>query len=66
MSNDLSNLVENPTRFEQLKKFYELVVSGQYAAALEIIDGQADLYGESDRVIIAVLRLKLGIQKYVG
>lgn len=66
MSNDLNSLSENPTRVEQLRKFYELVVSGQYTAALEIIDNQSDLVGESERIVIQILRLKLGIQKYVG
>jgi hypothetical protein len=66
MSSDLNSSVENPARIEQLRKFYELVVSGQYISALEIIDNQGDLAGESERIIIEILRLKQGIQKYVG
>lgn len=66
MSSDSSSLVENQTRFERLRRFYELLVTGQYTAALEIADNQADFGGESERVVIEVLKLKLGIQKYVG
>lgn len=66
MSSDLNSSVENPTGIEQLRKFYELVVSGQYNSALEIIENQGELIGESEKIIIEILRLKLGIQKYVG
>ncbi len=66
MSSGLNSSVENPTRIEQLRKFYELVVSGRYDSALAIIDSQGDLVGESERIIREILRLKLGIQKYIG
>lgn len=66
MSNDLNNLIEKPAKTDLLRKFYELVVSGQYSAALSIADNQADFGDESEKVVIEVLRLKLGIQKYVG
>jgi hypothetical protein len=66
MSSDSDNLIEKPTQTEQIRRFYELLAAGQYAVALEIVDSQPDFGGESELIAIKVLRLKMGIQKYVG
>jgi hypothetical protein len=42
------------------------LAGGQYAKALEIADTNADFNNESDKIAIAALRLKFGIQKYIG
>jgi hypothetical protein len=66
MSNDSNSLVENQAQTEYLKRFYEFLAGGQYAKALEIADIHADFNGESERIVITALRLKLGLQKYIG
>jgi hypothetical protein len=53
MSSDLNSLTEKPNQVERLRTFYELVASGQYAAALEMFDNNPDLAGESERVLWA-------------
>lgn len=66
MSSDSGNSVKNQTQIEQLRRFYEFLAGGQYAKALEIADTNADFNNESDKIAIAALRLKFGIQKYIG
>jgi hypothetical protein len=66
MSSDSDSLIEKPTQTELIQRFYELLASGQYTGALEIVDSQPDFGGESERVVVGVLRLRQGIQKYVG
>jgi hypothetical protein len=66
MSSDLDKKQENQVQSEKQKRFYESLAQGQFARALEISKSGEDFGSDIEKIVVAILRLKLGLQKYVG
>jgi hypothetical protein len=66
MSNDSSKTQENLTKSDLLKRFYEALAQRQFGRALELANTAGGFDSESEKIVLAVLQLKTGIEKNIG
>jgi hypothetical protein len=66
MSNVSDNKLNDSQKTETLKRFYRHLAEEEYNSAQELSRQTLDMATESDKVVMAVLKLRQQLQKYLS